>query len=191
MCAYQARSQHCRSVSPLSEPSPPAGLEAVFLENRAKLLGFLAARGAGDAAEDLLHELWLKVSAGERGTIAAPLSYLFRAADTLMIDRYRSQRQADKRDREWTEASAGAAPGVADSPSVERHIIGRQHARLVGEALDRLGPRAAAVFRRHRIDGVPQRQVAEEMGVSLSTVESDLRGAYRALAELKERLDEA
>jgi hypothetical protein len=29
------------------------------------------------------------------------------------------------------------------------------------------------------------------MGVSLSTVESDLRGAYRALAELKGRLDEA
>jgi RNA polymerase sigma-70 factor (ECF subfamily) len=59
------------------------------------------------------------------------------------------------------------------------------------ETLDELGPRAAAIFRRHRIDGVPQRQVAKEMGVSLSTVESDLRGAYRALAELKGRLDEA
>jgi RNA polymerase sigma-70 factor (ECF subfamily) len=175
----------------LSEPSPHAGLEAVFLENRARLLAFLAARGAGDAAEDLLHELWLKVSTGERGPIASPLSYLFRAADTLMIDRYRSQRQADKRDRDWSEASGGALPGVSDAPSVERHLIGRQQARLVAETLDRLGQRAAAVFRRHRIDGVPQRQVAREMGVSLSTVESDLRGAYRALAELKERLDEA
>jgi RNA polymerase sigma-70 factor (ECF subfamily) len=175
----------------LSEPSPHAGLEAVFLENRARLLAFLAARGAGDAAEDLLHELWLKVSTGERGPIASPLSYLFRAADTLMIDRYRSQRQADKRNRDWSEASGGALPGVSDAPSVERHLIGRQQARLVAETLDRLGQRAAAVFRRHRIDGVPQRQVAREMGVSLSTVESDLRGAYRALAELKERLDEA
>jgi RNA polymerase sigma-70 factor (ECF subfamily) len=175
----------------LSEPSPHAGLEAVFLENRARLLAFLAARGAGDAAEDLLHELWLKVSTGERGPIASPLSYLFRAADTLMIDRYRSQRQADKRNRDWSEASGGALPGVSDAPSVERHLIGRQQARLVAETLDGLGQRAAAVFRRHRIDGVPQRQVAQEMGVSLSTVESDLRGAYRALAELKERLDEA
>jgi len=175
----------------LSEPSPHAGLEAVFLANRARLLAFLAARGAGDAAEDLLHELWLKVSTGERAPIASPLSYLFRAADTLMIDRYRSQRQADKRDRDWSEASGGARPGVSDAPSVERHLIGRQQARLVAETIDNLGPRAAAVFRRHRVDGVPQRQVAEEMGVSLSTVESDLRGAYRALAELKERLDEA
>jgi RNA polymerase sigma-70 factor (ECF subfamily) len=174
----------------LSEPSPHAGLEAVFLSNRARLLAFLAARGAGDAAEDLLHELWLKVSTGERGPIASPLSYLFRAADTLMIDRYRSQRQADKRDRDWSEASGGASPGVSDAPSVERHVIGRQQARLVAETLDGLGQRTAAVFRRHRVDGVPQRQVAQEMGVSLSTVESDLRGAYRALAELKERLDE-
>ena len=174
----------------MSEPSPHAGLEAVFLSNRARLLAFLAARGAGDAAEDLLQELWLKISTGERGPVASPLSYLFRAADTLMIDRYRSQRQADKRDRDWTEAGA-SQPGVSDAPSVERHLIGRQQARLVAETLDALGPRAAAVFRRHRVDGVPQRQVAEEMGVSLITVESDLRGAYRALAELKERLDEA
>ena len=175
----------------MSEPSPHAGLEAVFLENRARLLGFLAARGAGDAAEDLLHELWLKISTGERGPVASPLSYLFRAADTLMIDRYRSQRQADKRDRDWSEASSGTEPGVADSPSVERALIARDEARRVAEALDGLGPRAAAIFRRHRVDGMPQRRVAEEMGVSLSTVESDLRTAYRVLAELKGRLDEA
>ncbi|HEY0324811.1 MAG TPA: RNA polymerase subunit sigma-70, partial [Allosphingosinicella sp.] len=32
------------------------GLEAVFLTHRAALLRFLRARGAGDAAEDLLQE---------------------------------------------------------------------------------------------------------------------------------------
>ena len=51
-------------------------------------------------------------------------------------------------------------------------------------------PGPAAIFRRHRVDEVPQRKIAEEFGVSLSTVESDLRRAYRALAELKERMDE-
>jgi RNA polymerase sigma-70 factor (ECF subfamily) len=49
----------------------------------------------------------------------------------------------------------------------------------------------AEVFRRHRVEGIPQRQVAEEFGVSLSTVESDLRKAYAALAAFKERHDEA
>jgi RNA polymerase sigma-70 factor (ECF subfamily) len=175
----------------LSELSANAGLEAVLLENRETLLRFLAARGAGQAAEDLLQELWIKISAITTGPVASPLSYLFRAADTLMIDRYRSQRQAERRDRDWSEANGGAQAGVADSPSVERQLIAREQARLVAEALDALGPRAAAIFRRHRVDGIPQRQVAQEMGVSLSTVESDLRAAYRTLAELKGRLDEA
>jgi RNA polymerase sigma-70 factor (ECF subfamily) len=175
----------------LPHPSANAGLEAVLLENREKLLRFLAARGAGDAAEDLLQELWIRISGANPGPVASPLSYLYRTADTLMIDRYRSQRQAAKRERDWNDASSGAQPGVSDSPSVERHIIGRQQTRLVADELDRLGSRTAAIFRRHRVDGVPQRQVAQELGISLSTVESDLRRAYQALAELRERLDEA
>ena len=72
-------------------------------------------------------------------------------------------------------------------------IKSRKHpqSRMVGTALAAVGERPAAIFRRHRIDGIGQRQVAAEMGVSLSTVESDLRRAYAALAAMKERLDEA
>jgi len=175
----------------LADSNSSAGLEAAFLANRERLLRFLLARGAGDAAEDLLQEVWLKIATGRTGPVASPVSYLFRIADTLMIDRYRSERQAERREREWGRVNDGSTPGVSDAPSVERHIIGRQHARLVSETLAGLGERPAAIFRRHRIDQVPQRQVAEEFGVSLSTVESDLRRAYAALAALKERIDEA
>lgn len=167
-----------------------AGLEAAFLEHRDRLRRFLVARGAGDAADDLLHEIWLKIAARGSGPVASPLSYLFRTADLLMIDRYRAVRQAQQRDRDWSEANAGAALGVSDAPSVERHLIGREQARIVAETLAALGERPAGIFRRHRVDGIPQRQVAEEFGVSLSTVESDLRRAYAALAQLRERFDE-
>jgi RNA polymerase sigma-70 factor (ECF subfamily) len=168
----------------------PGGLEEAFLAHRERLLRFLAARGAGDAAEDLLHEVWLKITARDAGPVAAPLSYLFRTADTLMIDRFRAARQAGARERAWSETHDGTAPGVSDAPSAERQLIGREQARLVADALQALGSRPAAIFRRHRVDGLPQRQVAEEFGVSLSTVESDLRRAYAALAALKERIDE-
>jgi RNA polymerase sigma-70 factor (ECF subfamily) len=80
---------------------------------------------------------------------------------------------------------------MSDAPSAERRIMGMEHARLAAEAIDALGPRAAAIFRAHRIEEVPQRRLAEQFGVSLSTVESDLRKAYAALAALKERIDEA
>lgn len=173
-------------------PSNPApnGLEAAFLANRERLVRFLRARGAGDAAEDLVHEVWLKISAARTGPLASPLAYLFRTADLVMIDRYRSERQARRREQAWSEVAGSANPGVSDAPSGERVVIGRQHARIVADALNALGRRPAAIFRRHRIDGVPQKIVAEEFGVSLSTVESDLRRAYRALLEIRERLDE-
>ena len=175
----------------MAEDSSSGGLEAAFFANRDRLLRFLIARGADEAAEDLLQEIWLKISARDSGPVSSPLSYLFRTADTLMIDRFRSARQARRREREWSEANDGTVPGVSDSPSAERHLIGREQARLVAATLDALGPRPAAIFRRHRVDGVPQRQLAQEFGVSLSTIESDLRRVYAALAELKERIDEA
>lgn len=171
-------------------PSHPQ-LEQAYLAHRPRLLRFLAARGAGDAAEDLLQELWLRLAGASDPIAAAGLSYMTRAADRLMIDRYRSQRQAQRRDHAWSQAQPGLTENIAPAPDAERSIAARQRFARVEQTLGTLGERPAAVFRRHRIDGVPQRDIAAEFGVSLSTVESDLRRAYRALADLRRELDEA
>jgi len=166
-----------------------SGLEAVFLENRDRLLRFLAAHGAGEAAEDLLQELWMRLSAAPAGPIGQPRAYLYRSANNLMVDRHRAHRTAERRDHDWSEATGSAEPGVSDAPSGDRVLIAREQLRQVQATLAALGERAETAFRRHRIDGVPQRQIAAELGVSLSTVESDLRRAYRALIELRRRFD--
>lgn len=166
------------------------GLEAVLLANRARLLRFLQAHGAGDAAEDLLQELWLKLSRSDTGPIAQPLSYLYRAANNLMVDRHRSRRQAEQREQDWVAASDAPAPGVAEAPPGERGLIAREQLAAVEETLAGLGERAATIFRRHRLDGISQRDIAADLGISLSTVESDLRRAYRAMIELQGRFDE-
>jgi len=166
------------------------GLQAVFFANRDRLLRFLAAHGAGDAAEDLLQELWIKVSTSASGPVAQPLSYLYRAANNLMLDRYRSIRQAAKRDADWSGIETDGSDRAQD-PIGERPLIAREQLRIVQEELDRMGDRVAFAFRRHRIDGVPQKLIARELGVSLSTVETDLRKAYQALLEVRRRLDEA
>jgi RNA polymerase sigma-70 factor (ECF subfamily) len=165
------------------------GLQAVFLANRDRLLRFLAAHGAGDAAEDVLQELWIKLSTSNPGPVAQPLSYLYRAANNLMLDRYRSVRQAAKRDSDWSAAERDGADRAQD-PVGERPLIAREQLSIVQQTLDSLGERAALAFRRHRIDGVPQKLIARELGVSLSTVETDLRKAYHALIEVRRRLDE-
>jgi RNA polymerase sigma factor (sigma-70 family) len=168
----------------------PDGLEAVFLASRAQLLGFLRAHGAGEAAEDILQELWLRVRDARTGPIAQPLAYLYRAANNLMLDRYRSERQATSRDRNWVEATGGSTSERSDAPDSERVLIGRETLERVRATLSALGTRAEHIFRRHRLDGVQQRDIASELGVSLSTVESDLRKATRALIDLRKSIDE-
>jgi len=166
------------------------GLEAVFLASREALLRFLRGHGAGDAAEDLLHELWLRLREARPGPVAQPLAYLYRAANNLMLDRYRSQRQAAIRDHNWSDATGATTPGQSDAPSGERAIAARQELDRAHDVLAALGPRVERIFRRHRLDGVPQRVLAAEFGVSLSTVESDLRKATKAMVELRQLLDQ-
>ena len=167
-----------------------SALEQAYLANRPRLLRFLAARGAGDSAEDLLQELWLRLAGAADSEAAAGLGYMMRVADRLMIDRYRARRQEVLREQAWSETQPGLAEDIAPAPDAERHIAARQQFARVEHALCALGERPAAIFRRHRIDGVPPRDIATDFGVSISTVESDLRRAYRALADLRRTLDE-
>jgi RNA polymerase sigma-70 factor (ECF subfamily) len=171
------------------QQSEAGGLEAVFLVSRSQLLRFLRARGAGDAAEDLLHELWIRVSAAAPGPIADPLPYLFRAANNLMVDRYRSEMRSARRDQDWTEHAGPTIAGVSDEASSERALIARERLREAQETLARLGDRVATTFRRFRFDGDSQRDIARDLGISVSSVEKDLQKAYRALFALRRRHD--
>lgn len=165
-----------------------SGLEAVFMENRAALLRFLRARGAGEGAEDLLQEMWIKASAGASGPIADPLSYLYRIANNLMLDRRRADVRGQKRDQAWHDL-AGGELGVSDAPSGERVLIAREQLAAADAALKALGERTDFVFRRFRIEGASQRAIADELGISLSAVEKHIQKAYRALIELRRRFD--
>ena len=166
------------------------GLQQIFEEHRGQLLRYLRAHGAGDSAEDLLHELWLKITASPPGPVAAPRSYLFRAATNLMIDRRRSEAQAQRREIEWSGLADRLPGAAANDPGPDRALEGRRRLALVEAELAKLPPRARSIFRRHRIDGHSQREIAAAMGLSASTIESDLRMVYRLLDELREKLDE-
>ncbi|MCZ8369975.1 MAG: hypothetical protein O9293_08430 [Porphyrobacter sp.] len=65
--------------------APATSLEEAFLGNRERLQRFLRARGAGEGAEDLLQDLWLRFAAAPDPAAACGLAYMMRAADRLMI----------------------------------------------------------------------------------------------------------
>lgn len=161
------------------------GLRRIILNERARLLRFLAARGAGDEAEDILHDLWQRVATTPGQPVAEPIAYLFRAAENLMRDRRRSMVSRERRQMDWHDVST--AP--QEEPLGERVLIARERVRQVEDVLAALGSRVERIFRLYRLDGVGQAAIARDLGVSLSSVEKDLQKAYRALAELKGQFD--
>jgi RNA polymerase sigma-70 factor (ECF subfamily) len=166
------------------------GLLSVLDDNRDRLLRYFRAHGAEDAAEDLLQELRLKIMSTPTGPLGAPVSYLFRAATNLVIDRRRAETQSRKRDDAWSDLADLQEGRASQMPGPERVIDGQRLLALVEEGLSELSPRARMVLQRHRIDGETQRRIAADMGISQSTVESDLREAYRLLHRIRERLKE-
>ena len=162
-----------------------AALQQMALHERGRLVRFLAARGAGDEAEDLFHDLWQKMGTLTERPVGEPLSYLFRAAENLMRDTRRAATSRDRRQTDWH--ALADAPG--ERPTGERALIAREQIAAIETGLAALGPRVDAIFRRYRLDGVGQADIAAEWGISLSSVEKDLQKAYRTLADLKTRFD--
>jgi RNA polymerase sigma factor (sigma-70 family) len=167
-----------------SSDIPVAGLEAVFIEMRPALIRRAIAMGVAGDAEDVVQDVWLKTRAAE-GPIANPHAYLLRMVYTAVLDRRRGVRRTAARDAAW--ANPANLPDDAVHPAdAERRLIAAQTLRVVEARLAALGDPAAAIFRRHRIDGVTQRRIAEELGMGLSTVEKHLRRAYAVLLDLQE-----
>jgi RNA polymerase sigma-70 factor (ECF subfamily) len=86
-------------------------------------------------------------------------------------------------------AQSGATLDADERPSPEQALIARERLALVSAALAALPERTLLAFRRYRIDGMPQRQIAGELGISLSAVEKHLQKAYQVVVETQKRLD--
>ena len=165
-------------------------LRMALLEHRAALLRyFIARRVPAEEAEDVLQDLVVKLESHASGPVAEPRAYLYRMAENLLLDRIRSDGRRRGREQAWVAARAGATLDADDRPSPEQALIARERLALVSKALAALPERTLHVFRRYRIDGVPQREIAAELGVSLSAVEKHLQKAYQVVVEARARLD--
>jgi RNA polymerase sigma factor (sigma-70 family) len=168
------------------------GLEAAFTAHRQSLGRFLRARLRNDSdAEDILQDLWLKLSSLESGPIAEPLAYLYRMAENLVLDRRRSALRRTNRETEWVKGQIDGTIEVAidTRPTAERILLARDHLRRIDDLLESLPERTAFAFRAVRIDGTPQQEIAATLGISLSAVEKHLQRAYRAVLGVQKEMD--
>lgn len=167
-----------------------SSLEQTYLAHRPELERFLRARcGDADKTQDLMQDLWLKLSRADEVTIIEPLPYLFRIANNLVLDQHRSAKQRGQREDAWQQVAHEAPDDGSVDPSAERVVGAKQQLDLVDQSLRKLGERTYRIIRRFRIDEIGQRQIAEEEGISVSAVEKHLQKAYRTVIALRAKLD--
>ena len=168
----------------------PPPLIAAYLRKRADLLRFFTLRtGSAAAAEDVVQDLFVKISEMEApADLRSPEAFLYRMGSNLMLDRAKAQRRQAARDHAWSRVDAGEGPEpVAHEPPADDALAARQRlARLVA-ALDRLPPRVATAFRLHKFEGLSHSEVAARLGVSRSAVEKYIMTALKALVTEADR----
>lgn len=168
---------------------PPSLIDA-YMRKRSDLLRFFALRtGSAAAAEDIVQDLYLKISGMEApADLRSPEAFLYRMGSNLMLDRAKAERRQAARDHAWSEAGGGGGPEpVAQEPPADEAVASRQRLQRLLAAVDRLPPKAAAAFRLHKFDGLTHGEVAQKLGVSRSAVEKYIMAALRALIDEVER----
>lgn len=156
-----------------------AWFKAVVLPHEAPLRRHLRRTGAPQSEiDDLVAEALTRAYASaDPRRIEHGRSYLFAIARNLILDAARRNKVV-------------AFDAIADlealnlpdgQPSPEAAVTARDELRVLQAAVDRLPPRAREVFILRRIESLSLIEVADRLGLSVSTVEKHLA---RAMADL-------
>jgi RNA polymerase sigma-70 factor (ECF subfamily) len=168
-----------------------SGLLAAFVESRSALLRYLTLRGAtAEEAEDILQEVHLKLWAEKIGPVEQLRAYLYKMTNNHFLLHRRTADRRARREEAWVSTHGSEDPVVDGRPSAEAGLIAREQLTILQRTLDALPERTREIFRRFRLEGEPQRQIAAEMGISVSAIEKHLIRAYEVIQGVKLRLDE-
>ncbi len=130
--------------------------------------------GNAERASDALQDTWLRLeSRGEIEGVRDIGAYVMRTAINVAIDQQRSQSrllEADEIDALLT------LPDPAPGP--EQTVVARAEMDMLMEALKALPARRRKVLMMVRWEGLTQPEVAKRLGVSLRTVEKELKTAH-------------
>lgn len=173
---------------------PPAGtanfrdqFESLYGDHHRWLVGWLCRKRVNPAdAADLAHDTFLRVLGKPRELkgLQEPRAWLTVIARGLVIDLTR------RRALERAYLEALAAWPQPEHPSPEARAVLIEALVRIDAMLDGLPARARAAFLLSRLDGLTHPQIAQRLGVSLSSVEKYLAAAWRHCLALYSRVDE-
>jgi RNA polymerase sigma-70 factor (ECF subfamily) len=155
-------------------------LREQLVRDYAKLRNRLGRRlGSSDAAAEVLHEVYLRLGVGDTAAaVQNPDAYLYRAALNVAAD----ARDADRR---WVDRATIEAFRRRDDCELdpEEVFMARQEWKGLLAALEQLPARRRAVFLAARLEELPHLEIASRFGVSIDTVDRELKQAFEFLAK--------
>lgn len=147
--------------------TPMAAFQAALPAEHARLLRYFNRRVGRDAAPDLVQEVFARMfGSGTLDRIENPPAYLTRIARNLLIDRSRQKR------RDCTiffplDENRDAACRAEQTWRIEAADL----LRLYRQAVRAMPPKTRRVFVMHRLRRMTYKQIAEQVGISIATVE--------------------
>ncbi len=160
------------------DPQPPRDFSTFYRATLAPLRRYLARMlGNTPEAQDVAHDAYLRVFPSVTGEkVERPEALLYVTARRLAINRLKRRRISPLApEGSSLETAAASAPGVA------QQVMARQELRLLEDAIAQLPEGCRAVLLLRKVELLSHREIADRLGIAISTVEKQHARALRLL----------
>ena len=159
------------------------GLYWASLVNYAGL--FVGDDGAEDVVQDVFVRIWLhRDNLRDDGSLQG---YLLRSVYHASLNALKKGANATAY-RSWVAQQIEQscyAHYDPDNSEINRKLYSQEVAGEIDAAIESLSPKCREVFRMSHIEGLSNREISEQLGITLSTVENHI---YNALKQLRQKL---
>lgn len=145
-----------------------------YLARREDLVRYFRVRLRSDeAAEDLVQDIYVKITGIPPEGIDNPSGFLFRLGSNLMLDQIKQRKRSGRRDAEWRGANTTSAgwEDISEASPADAVADARQRLARIIEVVKELPPPVQEAFRLHKLEGLTHTETAAAMNVSKSSVE--------------------
>lgn len=131
-------------------------------------------------AEDVVQEAYCRISnLKDIRHIRNGRAYFFQVAKSIVIDQMRRSKVVHIE----IMAEIDTLSVEPDGLTPERIVLGREELKQVYKIIESLPERCRKIVKLRKLENLPQRQVAQMLGISESIVENDIAKAIRLILE--------
>ena len=160
-------------------------LEKAFRKHDSMLIGWLAGKlGDPDTARDVAQDAYLRVwRFAHRIEIENPQALLFKTAANLAANEFRAQKRFRARhtDQSAQDDHDHIQDLPSEAPTPEQASCARSDVEISMTAIENLPEKVRRAFIMNRFQEMSYREIADELGVSVSSVEKYMITALKRL----------